>query len=409
MHQHSDLLRKRGGARPSLNSALGTLLLSVGGLLCLIWWALGGVSSAVSSRALVKLRGDIALHVPNADLIKAQSAGRTVYVLPGRENRCQWQYNYLCKFFFYIRCFVLAGFESVEIVQSVAHFTAVAKAGDVALVVWRSKNHSCVPPDLDMLLDWRKNTYNAPRVRIGVLHIANEVLRQDWPWYVMPDFIVRNYWMPNMPKHAVYVPLGPQLPQGCVPDAPVGGQSPCACSGVGFQRASERKYLWNFGGSLRKRRGELLRRLRQSRELRTRGFVQVSSKFGGDGVFGDRTYDPKNAYLDAIHQSQFVFAPCGNAMETHRIYEAIALGAIPIVEKCENETSDFFPLKTLVIDGGPEAMVEFLKDFRDKPVAIDVLQRSVAHWWKVYTVEIARNVSNTVFTHVAPSHRIPSS
>lgn len=350
---------------------------------------------------------------------KSENAERTVFLLPGKENRCMYQYDYVCKFWFYIRCYVYAAFPNVEMlslgVDAVSEFKDRAKDGDIGLVIWRSKNHSTVPEGLLELLQWRRQTTElnrrTPRVRVGVFHIANEKNRSDWLWYTLPDFVIRNYWIPDMPAHVTYIPLGPQLPNQCTPRSTEDSMetpkysSTCDCHNLQYKRASKRLYLWNFSGSLRKKRAELLRRLRKSHKLQSRGFVQVAKKFGGDGVFGSLTQNPKNGYLDSILESQFVFAPCGNAMETHRIYEALALGAIPVIENCDRDASYFFPFDELLIDGGPAEMISFVEQYVDLPHETDVLQRRVMSWWSKYAELISKNVSRTAQHHVPATWR----
>lgn len=134
--------------------------------------------------------------------------------------------------------------------------------------------------------------------------------------------------------------------------------------------------------------------------LRGRGYMYVSKMFGGDGMFGSIAENPKNAHLESILESQFVFAPCGNAMETHRVYEALSLGAIPVVENCDPGVSSFFPLGELLVDNGVEEMVRFVEQYIDRPDEINKLQRRVVMWWSEYVREVARNVSRTVQRHV---------
>lgn len=345
---------------------------------------------------------------PETELKKNQY--RTLYFLPGRENKCNGQFDYICKFWFYIRCYVYAAFPIVQMLSlgpdSAAEFKRVARSGDIAVIIWRSKNHSDVPPLLSDLLQWRAMDKNAPRVRIGVFHVANEVIRNNWPWYDLPDFIIRNYWIPNLPPHATYIPLGHQLPNNCQPWSTLVSQHnlltehrACTCSNLAFKATSQRRYLWNFSGSLRKRRAELLKKLRHSPMINDKGYVQVSKKFGGTGVFGSESDNPKTEYLQAIMESKFVFAPCGNAMETHRIYEAVALGAIPIIENCHPAVSHFFPVKRLLFDAGTDLMISFVERFMNDPEAADRLQAEVMNWWASYTDLIALNVSRVVLTH----------
>lgn len=354
-----------------------------------------------------------AVQPPELKQEKKLTARRTVFLIPGKENRCDYRYDYMCKFWFYIRCYVLGSFANVRVLsrgpRGVTEFITHARDGDIVALVWRSKNHSMPPELLYPLLHWRRTSHfreHLPRVRIGVFHIANENDRANWGWYTLPDFIVRNYWIPDMPPHATFVPLGHQLPNRCKPWSTRTGEAfqqtgdVCLCSGIEFKLASMRTYVWNFSGSLRRRRSELLRRLRQSHTLGGKGFVQVSKKFGGDGSFGSETKNPKESYLDSIFESQFVFAPCGNAMETHRIYEAIALGAIPVIENCDPSVADFFPFKETMIDGGPSEMVSFVERFIGKPNEVDALQARVQAWWRRYEGSIATNVSKTMTNHI---------
>ncbi|CAN8077328.1 unnamed protein product [Agarophyton chilense] len=361
------------------------------------------------------------IFIPSLTQLGHEHQHRTLFIFPGTETRCYWQFNYICKFWFYIRCFVLGAFPNVQTlpegIQALDQLKQRAKQGDIALVVWRSRKHRQIPNNLRELLEWQQLSSqpnnNVPRLRIGVLHIANEVNRTDWHWYLQPDFIIRNYWIPDMPAHATYIPLGPQFPNQCMPWSTdddkwthSAAPPPCSCNSVSLPKASSRKYLWHFSGSLRKRRSRLVKLLRSSKALKSRGYIQVSKHFGGQGVFGSKQDDnPKTQYLQSILQSKFVFAPCGNAMETHRIYEAIALGAIPVIENCDPAVSHFFPFTELLIDGDIQNMVEFVQRYLHKEHEIDALQQRVQHWWRQYSINYAKNVSRIVTQHVPPALR----
>lgn len=364
--------------------------------------------------------------INNADIIdlvqppalsreKESNKARTLFLLPGKENRCHYQYDYTCKFWFYVRCYIFGAFPNIKMLSlgpdAYVEVKQQAKAGDIAAVIWRSKNHSLVPENLLELLSWREHMHakKGIRIKIGVFHISNEKNRANWHWYLMADFVVRNYWIPQMPMHVTYAPLGHQLPNICMPYSTevenvsfTSSRPACSCNGLGFKAASKRKYLWNFSGSIRKKRGELLRKLQKSLTLKDRGYVKVSKQFGGAGEFGSKHQNPKTEYLESILHSQFVFAPCGNVMETHRIYEAISLGAIPIVENCDEENSVFFPFKEVLIDGGLEPLIAFVDQHINEPEKVDALQARVQTWWKEYSQSIAKNVSDTMLGHVPP-------
>lgn len=356
---------------------------------------------------------------PNVQEESKKNGLRTVYVVPGNENRCFFRYNYVCKFWFFIRCYVFSAFPKAKMLSfgpaGVDDLKRLAKSGDIAVVLWRSKKHREVPNNLNEILDWQSTfglVDNVPRIRVGVFHIANEVNRTFWPWYTKPDFIVRNYWIPDMPQHVTYVPLGPQLPNNCQPwstehdrwmDPP--RQPSCKCKSLSLPPISNRKYLWHFSGSLRKQRKRLVRMLESSPSLRNKGYLQIAKKFGGDGEFGTKANNPKTEYLQSILNSKFVFAPCGNAMETHRIYEAVALGAIPVIENCDDAVSHFFPFRELVVDTPLENMLQFVQQYADDNEEIDKLQRRLLTWWGQHMNEFAANVSRVMTTHVPASLR----
>lgn len=332
---------------------------------------------------------------------------RTLYLLPGNELRCGWRYNYFCKFYYSIRCHVLGGFSRVVLVQTTKYIMTHAREGDVALFTFRSKRHDTRPGNLDAINAWRhaKGAASAARaLRVGVLHVSNERNRLDWPWYSDADFVLRNYWLPVFPPHVQYIPLGHQMPSSCIPESPYSAHiyGWCGCGNRTLSRGSGRRYLYSFSGSLRHGRSALISRIRQSRKLSGHGKLLISRKFGGDGDFDVKAVgNPKRPHVKSIEESAFVFAPCGNVMETHRIYEAIALGAIPVVQDCEEAPNNqFFPMRDLVFPKH-EDMVAFVEQFVDRPSAIDELQEFTLRWWHSYTAEIATNVTQKVLTPIA--------
>lgn len=336
---------------------------------------------------------------------------------PGKGNDCQNRYNFFCKFWFYVRCYLFAAFPRVRILgkhseKAFIDFRSDVSDGDIAVILWRNKqNHTFVPEILTKLLQFRNRAKedgrNGAKIKIGVFHVANENDRVDWPWYTLPDFVIRNYWVPNAPKQVLYVPCGPQMPNQCTPWSTKGWKRPhlltepiCECGGLKYAKASTREFLWNFSGSLRRNRGQLLRDIRNSSILEGKGFQQIATKFGGDGKFGDKMEDPKASYLESIENSQFVFAPCGNVMETHRIYEALSLGAIPVIENCEPHLAQFFPFRELIIDGEPSEMVKFVESFAGNPDKVDALQKRMVSWWSLYSSSLADQVLNATLRNV---------
>lgn len=204
--------------------------------------------------------------------------------------------------------------------------------------------------------------------------------------------------------HIEYIPLAHQMPSQCTPEfigkSSASNESPpsCGCGGSKLTVASKRRYLYTFSGSLRRNRIGLLKKIRASPILKGRGMLLVAKSFGGDGEFDGSKRDPKHRHVQSILDSVFVFSPCGNVMETHRIYEALALGAIPVIEECEGiVTNSFFPFRELI----QKDIVAFVESYSYSPAAIDALQYSVMQWWHSYSAQLAENVARVALTPVA--------
>lgn len=282
---------------------------------------------------------------------------------------------------------------------------------DIVLIHWRAQNHTIIPDFLQNYMDYKKKGESRARFRLGILHTANERNRMNWPWYVNADFVIRNYWVNAiLPGNVQYIPLGPQYPHLCSPTElqetpfkyPRSFQvevPDCSCRHLSITPASNRPFLWSFSGSMRRNRGRLLDIIKQREEIKDDGFVLVARQFGGDGLVGskDPSKNPKTEHLKLIGNSKFVFCPCGNVMETHRIYETIILGAIPVIENCEPELSNFFPIPELLF-ATPKEMVQFVVNFKNRPKDIGKMQTRLIKWWKIYVQEIRKNVSKTVMS-----------
>lgn len=352
----------------------------------------------------------------------------TIYFVPGGELRCDWRFSYVCKFWFHVRCVLLGHLRNVVVMSNenggLDQAAKLAQRDDVIIVVHRGlSNHAIIPKDLQRLLHLKKEGHgNLKHTKIGVFHIAPELHRGNWPWYNIPNFVIRMYWVSeHLPPHVMSVPIGPQYIDSCkplkltdsLPHSVTGKISQqlmnpvCSCGQHRVKDGSRRLHLWSFFGSLRRTRAYLLSLLRKDEDLKYRGVIKVASSFGGDGVFGAQNQsNPKVNFLKLIQESSFVFAPCGNVMETHRIYEAIVLGAIPVIQLCDDpKLSLFFPFRELVISGGLREMIQFVKKFIDKPQEIDRLQLRMMRWWKSYSTDVAANVSRIVFNEIPYDRR----
>lgn len=344
------------------------------------------------------------------------------FIVSAADINCSDQYNHICRFWFFIRCIIFSGVSKIVMIPSKKNvFKGIireAQTGDAVIFHWRASNHSKIPIQISQfhreLLQYKHKKKN---IRLGVLHSANERNRLDWPWYDNVDFVIRNYWTASkLPRHVQYIPLGSQFPTECNPQQVhvetedvnsnerfIADKETCSCDDLELKRPSKRRYLWTFSGSLRRNRVQLLREINSSVNIRKKGFLAIAKKFGGDGIYGskNKTENPKTAYLENMKKSIFVFCPCGNVMETHRIYESIVLGAIPVIENCEPELDGFFPFSRLMFRTTRD-MVNFVESFTGRLGDADLLQREIWNWWKQYVDDLNFNVTNLIFERMSP-------
>ena len=73
------------------------------------------------------------------------------------------------------------------------------------------------------------------------------------------------------------------------------------------------------------------------------------------------TPDDHKSFLENIRHHKFCFAPRGNGIDTHRIWESLYLGTIPIVKRCI-AMSQFEDLPILFVDDWDNITPEWLED-----------------------------------------------
>lgn len=75
----------------------------------------------------------------------------------------------------------------------------------------------------------------------------------------------------------------------------------------------------------------------------------------------ENTLEGRKKFLKDIKSSKFVFCPRGNGIDTHRLWETLYMGSIPIV-KYENAHHLFTDLPILFIENWSEINEEFLQE-----------------------------------------------
>jgi hypothetical protein len=161
-----------------------------------------------------------------------------------------------------------------------------------------------------------------------------------------------------------------------LPDAPV-------------KRSTERQYAWSFLGQVNKAsRPDMARELARIEPH----LLFATDKVPGLGMF-NRTPEGNRRYSQAENTEillNSVFAPCpmGNVnLECFRVYEALACGTIPIVEK--RITLDYFreiwgqdhPVPTV---SSWAAAGKLIRHLLDRPAEINLLQQRCTEWWERY-------------------------
>ena len=86
-----------------------------------------------------------------------------------------------------------------------------------------------------------------------------------------------------------------------------------------------------------------------------------------------------NDYITRLSEFKFVLAPCGNGFDTHRLWEAFYLGAIPIIRK--HETYSYLDERNVLIVEeyskiNQDHLEKFLEDYQ--PIDEKLLK---VRWW----------------------------
>ncbi len=106
----------------------------------------------------------------------------------------------------------------------------------------------------------------------------------------------------------------------------------------------------------------------------------------------ENTLEGRTNYLREIRKHKFVLCPRGNGIDTHRLWETLYMGSIPIVKRCP-AMNEFIDLPILFIDDWSDIIDEnFLEtkytEITSKSWNLDKLKFS---YWKKIITEISNN------------------
>jgi hypothetical protein len=101
----------------------------------------------------------------------------------------------------------------------------------------------------------------------------------------------------------------------------------------------------------------------------------------------DNSLEGRKNYLREIRSSKFVFCPRGNGIDTHRLWETLYMGSIPIV-KYENTHSLFTDLPILFINDWSQINEDFLNSKYEEYIEKDWnLNKLKMKFWKDFIIK----------------------
>jgi len=207
-----------------------------------------------------------------------------------------------------------------------------------------------------------------------LVHIGDEFYQIGADRYRNFRGVFRMLWSSVFnPQHVMTIPLGTYIKE----------------SPASFPAVRDRRYAWSFIGDAEKAsRPEMVHAFSSIEPHICFSSTRVSgmSFLGGGG----RKYSRPEFY-EILGQSVFAPSPMGNAsIESCRPYDALEMGAIPIVER--RMTLDYYhgllgdhPLPTVGSWAEGRALVSRLLD---RPEELDKLQKTCVQWWADYQLKL---------------------
>jgi len=213
-----------------------------------------------------------------------------------------------------------------------------------------------------------------------LVHISDEFYELGADRYRNFRGVFRMLWSSVFnPEHVMVFPLGTYIQESPAQVLP----------------ALERRYAWSFIGAADK----------TSRPEAVRAFASLEPHFvfSSTPLSGFKFATPPNGkisrkdFYDVLGQTVFAPSPMGNAsMESCRPYDALEMGAIPIVER--RFTIDYYrellgnhPLPTVSSwRQGRRLADELLKS----PAKLEALQNSCTQWWADYQKSLITKIGS---------------
>lgn len=268
---------------------------------------------------------------------------------------------------------------------------------------------------------------------VGAVLMADELSGFPVAWYKYAPFVFRHYYDAarlNEPEGVVWVPNGFGNDPGneeCAESCRGGAGDWEARAWACFAKrrlTSERRYLLSFMGWVHNdnRRAMMAEFARvKSAHPQWAYFVQDAGGFGPKTGPGGAIGLSQTEMHRVMRDSMFCLAPCGNNPETHRLWESLWDGCIPIMAHCNsvkkvafppernfllhiNKTMNFSP-RMIVMDWAE--LVPLMEQFA-APMTRDVawtarvnrLQQDIIDWYFCFLKGYASKMERLIAAHL---------
>jgi hypothetical protein len=210
----------------------------------------------------------------------------------------------------------------------------------------------------------------------GLFHLSDEWFSGGYQVYSNFDFVLRNYYS------SLFITPGiKSLPLG-----PASNMMNGACT----RRTSGRDVIWSFAG--------------QKTALRMKMFDEFKNLRPNEcHFFNSRSQEKPPLGQDALASllCHTIFAPCpmGNVvLETFRVYEALEMGCIPLVERRK-----WMPYYDLLLPGHPlptfsnwRSARHFVEALLTDRTELTARQNNIAQWWREFKMMLRKDVTSFV-------------
>ncbi len=204
----------------------------------------------------------------------------------------------------------------------------------------------------------------------GLIHLGDEYYRATPDDYEAFDYVVRMFPFDAIMGEGVF-----PLSLGLSEKMGAGALLP----------ASEREHAWMFAGDWKSDRGAMAKQFNKV----PNGYLSLPKSFHGErGV-------SREAFLENMANAVFAPCPAGNVcVETGRPYEALELGAIPILpgRRFSKAFDDVLGSHPLPIFTSWRDAAEYVRLKMQNPNELDALQSLCQEWWQSFQAEASEEL-----------------